>query len=223
MFSLLSRDQGDLDQRVEISVIDGEEHYRRKESILLESFMSHMAHWLLGSPHFNEIEPSDDIVVAALMKHKDKWCYWPTGTNADTKGFLQTVYPSLHLRTEDESRKIVHATQLAFFNPAREHDAKIPIAKIRFHAGYSSMLYDLDCSMNEAASLLHAIRGCNLSVKTDVYTEAFLTYKQVRKTPSTEVAKSEKAYGRKAAIFGKKNPEPNPDAALIRKLQSYRI
>ncbi len=223
MLSLLSKDRGDLDQRISVFATGKEEHFIKEDGIDLNIFTRAMAHWLLGAPNRDKIEPSEKIIAVALAKHKEDWYYWQaTGSNTEkTSELLSTVYANIHHRTEKEAGRIVHASVLVFFNLGREERAEEPVAKVRFHSGGGSVLYALDCTTNEAAGLLYALRDCHIGVGGDIYTTGFFNFVQVKKAPPAEPQKK-KGLAPQAKTLT--NPEGlDMDAALYRKLQNFRL
>ena len=176
MLALLSKSRGDLDQRLKISQVNGEEHYNFSGVMLFSVFAVSMSQWILGSKI--KLNPVGEILAIAMIKDR----YWvPNGSSANA-GVVSAIVGGRR-EVPSDRQQIVFAEELYFYNIRRESKMTSPIAKIRCRScgGRSYELVFLDCTTEEAILLINKASRLNINhALNDVRVETLINEYPVR-------------------------------------------
>lgn len=205
MNGLLSKlGRGDLDQRIAISVINGEEHLEFEGSIGLTFFTKRLAWWIVGYNERDKVSPVEGLTAVAMMQRKENWYYWLPKQSGDegTVKFVESHYGDIRKVSDTVALRNVFAQVIDFYNLKRGIGAGAVMARIKFHPGGGSAIKKLNCSLNEAAGLLYMIRDLRIgSIGDDIYTNGFFNTVSVKKVV-------EKPIARKPSPFAESRPGP---------------
>lgn len=159
MLALLSKSRGDLDQRLKISQVNGEEHYNFSGVMLLSVFAVSLSQWVLGSK-FKDLQLVGEMLTVATIGNQ----YWIPDHISVSDGVIAEIVGPKREVTGDK-RQIVFANELLVYNIRRETKRSSPVAKIRCRScgGRSYELLQLDCSVEEAILLIHEISSLNVN------------------------------------------------------------
>lgn len=219
MLGLLSRDRGTLDVHMKVFANGGEEHLRFEGRMMMEFAVKLVSQWLGGYPERDKIEPTDGLVVMMLFRGK----YWIAERAKASDEKIREICAGMS-ELRDENKKVNFlAQEVRIFNPAREKNAARPLMRMRKLPGAKNQeLLFLDCSLDEAAGLLYAIKGLNLGLCTDIYSREFFSAVPLKKPAPVEKVR------KKSALPGQIEPKSSSgnlsaDALLYRKLQNYHL
>lgn len=176
--NLLLSFRGDLDQRMAVTIENGQEYVFFKGNLPLIFAVIKMSQWLVGYKGRDDLEPADNLIAVAIVKGK---YFVPNQARFDL-GDVATVCEGIDELDEEDKKFIAYAQTITLYNGDREGAGlKRPVAIIKRPPGGDHQLRYLNASLNEMAGVLHQLRSLHITIGEHSSLNEFFTQVPIKK------------------------------------------